>query len=190
MTAFSKNLSQLSSTSLFVKQIVSVLVLCKRNVSPLVQMVHSSGPHSSLLKKNLLSSGPHRYVFLAWQQPKKVQMKAPESRWVFWYFANFRCLRQYGNFSQGRREYFGYGQKTEPWFASRWEFLLSWSQIDHGIAKIVQLNKSPITNDHPRSKGGLTNLNVKISWIPPALTICGVSTDGIDLQIRAPPVIT
>ena len=116
-------------------------------------------------------------------------MKAPESRWVVWHGAKSRFLNQHGNCSQGGRERFGYCHKTATWFASRWKLLLSRGQIEYGMAKIVQLDISLLIDDHPRSKGGLINLNVKISWTPPIIK-CGVSVDMINLLPEAPPMKT
>ena len=68
MTAFSKNLSQLWSTSLFLKHTVSAvvhIVLCKNIVLALFHIVFSIKNLSQLwytlffAGKNLLSSGPH-----------------------------------------------------------------------------------------------------------------------------------
>ena len=121
-----KKLSQLWSALFFAK---------KKTVQALVNIVLCN-------KKNCPSSGPHRYVFLAWQQQKKVQMETPERRWVVLHVVNSRFLHQYRNCSQGGREHFEDCQKTEHWFASRWKFLLSRGQIEHGLAEIEKLNRS------------------------------------------------
>ena len=131
-------------------QLWFTLFFCKKKaVSALVRVVLCKKKKLSKLwstsffaKKNCPSSGPHRYVFLAWQQQKKVQMETPERRWVVLHVVNSRFLHQYRNCSQGGREHFEDCQKTEHWFASRWKFLLSRGQIEHGLAEIEKLNRS------------------------------------------------